>query len=148
MSPLILGAEVSSEVSHMVRFLPPELIGPLRAWVVLNKVRRIIVSSVCGYGFNNTLRINYDSYSTRYLNDLTKVLCSLTGSNYDDIKDIYIHQQNNIPELETNTWYDWGFFEFKVFKLELTSNQMPIAPAAVVVTLFDDTSELEAPVVR
>lgn len=78
--------------------------------------QKIIVNAVCSFGFNNTLRVNYDSYSTRYLNDLTKVLCSLTGRNYDDIKDINIHQQDNIPKLETNTWYDWGFFEFKVFK--------------------------------
>lgn len=81
---------------------------------MLNK--KIIVNAVCGYGFGSAFRINYDSYSTRYLNDLTKVLCSLTGENYDNIKDIHIHQHNNIPELKTNTWYEWGFFEFKVFK--------------------------------
>ena len=78
--------------------------------------QKIIVDSVCGYGFGSQLKVNYDTYSTRYLNDLTKVLCSLTGRNYDDIQDIHMHQRNNIPELETNTWYEWGFFEFKVFK--------------------------------
>ena len=78
--------------------------------------QKIIVNAVCGYGFGSQLKVNYDSYSTRYLNDLTKVLCSLTGKNYDNIQDIYMHQRNNIPELKTNTWYEWGFFEFKVFK--------------------------------
>lgn len=45
------------------------------------------------------------------INDLTKILCHLTGKNYDDVVNFKFLQR-----FETNTWYDYEFFEFKVFK--------------------------------
>jgi len=77
------------------------------------------------------------------LKDLTKVLCSLTGTNYDDVLDIkyspcdrnedgYLASKGNrikninkqvfgdsihkFDSFDSNTWYEWGFFEFKCFK--------------------------------
>ena len=48
------------------------------------------------------------------LSDLIKVLCNLTGTNFDDLVDIRAFFNDNT--IETNTWYDWEFFEFKCFK--------------------------------
>lgn len=44
--------------------------------------------------------------------DLIKVLCLLTGSNYDEMN----VKHNDGRNLETNVWHSWGFFDFKVFK--------------------------------
>lgn len=59
-------------------------------------------------------RINIRSYSCRnydHIIDLLKALCYLTGKNFEDIEKGY-----SLRELSPNTWYDWEFFEFKVFK--------------------------------
>ncbi len=85
---------------------------------------------------------DYNSNFEKIL-DLTKVLCNLTGTNYNSIHSIkyspctikdggyltnngYIvksytatgYNDNilNFNQFEPNTWYSWGFFEFKVFK--------------------------------
>ena len=53
------------------------------------------------------------------INDLAKVLCNITGTDYNkvgDIRDAYKDKDHRRVDLETNTWYDWGFFQFKVFK--------------------------------
>jgi Domain of unknown function (DUF4942) len=76
-------------------------------------------------GFN----IRYDSYNGRKIDDLVKVLCNITGRNYNDIGSIYRFNYNNTPNevdgvkafqqkfiLTPNTWYEWGFFEVKFFK--------------------------------
>lgn len=63
--------------------------------------------------------------NTDKLEDLTKVLCVLTGTNYDDILDLRAthlsgtkenYKANIRVDRETNTWYEWGFFEYKGFK--------------------------------
>ena len=54
------------------------------------------------YGFRSN---NFD--------DLTKVLCSITGTNYDTIKSF---QENcRTVQAKPNTWNDWGFFQWKGF---------------------------------
>lgn len=78
----------------------------------------------------------YDNYGKGYLvDDLTKAMCFLTGKRFDHIGNIWkrFHphytdeekdliskgvNQPPLPEepIEFNTWYDWGFFEFKGFK--------------------------------
>ena len=76
-------------------------------------------------GFN----VRYDSYSSRKIDDLVKVLCNITATNYNDIGTLYRFNYNdknyevdgvkafemNFP-LIPNTWYEWGFFEVKFFK--------------------------------
>lgn len=95
---------------------------------LLNK--KFILSYVAdeSYGGDNTMRIRWSGNSDK-LKDLTKVLCFLTCVDYDTIpqlnqvgelveskdKDgnkILVHSEVYIPSV----WYDWGFFEFKVFK--------------------------------
>ncbi len=45
--------------------------------------------------------------------DLTKAICYITGTSFDTISDI---RSVNGGSLNANEWYDWGFFQFKVFK--------------------------------
>ena len=49
------------------------------------------------------------------LNDLSKVLCLITGKNYDDIGSLN-SLFNNIGEVKSGQWYEWGFFSLKCFK--------------------------------
>lgn len=59
-------------------------------------------------------KLELDGYSTysRYnkVKDLAKILCVLTGKNYDEIEDA------SRWDLTPGVWYTWGFFRFKVFK--------------------------------
>lgn len=68
-----------------------------------------------------SLQVRYDSYSSRKIDDLVKVLCNITGKNYDDIGTLYRFNYNKVDcnkdfPLISNTWYEWGFFELKFFK--------------------------------
>lgn len=102
--------------------------------------KKIIINSIAE--MNWTIGVGIKSYgmSKDKLYDLVKVLCFLTGTNYEDIpaikyvscdknEDGYLTEQGNrvkeasyeskiknVNTFFTNTWYDWGFFEFKVFK--------------------------------
>jgi len=95
---------------------------------MLNK--KFIVENMLG-GSWSKFAIGFDTYSGRKLNDLTKVLCNLTGRNYSNLleeekeidgvkKTIYhsgdIHNLNTIFDLQPSVWYDYGFFEIKLFK--------------------------------
>jgi len=83
---------------------------------MLNK--KFIVENVIGgyMGFE----IKYDSRNSKHIDDLTKVMCNITGVNYDDIGTLYRFNYgkdyNKKFELTPNTWYEWGFFEIKFFK--------------------------------
>ncbi len=46
--------------------------------------------------------------------DLQKVLCYLTGRDFDKETRLDTFFHNN--KLQTNTWYSWSFFEIKGFK--------------------------------
>ena len=66
-------------------------------------------------GFN----IRYNSYSGQKIDDLVKVLCNITARNYNEIGAIYNFGRDSNhtrPKIEPNTWYEWGFFEIKMFK--------------------------------
>lgn len=95
---------------------------------MLNK--KFICEYVCDseWGYN---RVKYDTYNVRKLNDLTKVLCNLNNANYGNLLTTFdengkieglqlsgdIHNMNNKEEnMDTNTWYDYGFFDVKFFK--------------------------------
>ena len=79
---------------------------------LLNK--KFICEGVCDieYGY---IRTKYDCYNGRKLDDLTKVLCNLNGVAFSHDKSLYMTFGKN-TDLETNTWYDWNFFEVKFFK--------------------------------
>lgn len=66
-------------------------------------------------------RIRYGSRNSEKIDDLVKVLCNITGKNYNDFGSLYRFNVNretnkNLFELESNTWYQWGFFELKFYK--------------------------------
>jgi hypothetical protein len=48
------------------------------------------------------------------LDDLVKVLCNITGGNYDDHETLWKFFNSN-EGLERNKWYKWSFFEIKGF---------------------------------
>ena len=77
---------------------------------MLNK--KIIVEGVvadwCG-----SLSVSHGRQIDR-IYDLNKVLCNITATNYDSIgtlRDLFGKEG-----IKTNVWYNWGFFEIKVFK--------------------------------
>lgn len=63
---------------------------------------------------SSKVELSYNGNGER-LEDLVKVLCVLTGFNFDSISSLssYFSQFGG---LETNRWYSWAFFEIKVFK--------------------------------
>ena len=72
------------------------------------------------YG-GGSLQVRYDSYNGRKIDDLVKVLCNITATNYNEVGTLYRFNYNqndhnkNFP-LIPNTWYEWGFFSIKFFK--------------------------------
>lgn len=66
---------------------------------------------------------------TEKLTDLIKVLCNLTGTNYDGSSTYSLTEYSRLWNgFETNKWHEWGFFRFKGFKkgtmhLEFTNTE-------------------------
>lgn len=108
---------------------------------MLNK--KFIVNYVTELNYSGGLQIRSYNGNFEKLVDLTKVLCSLTGNNYDNIKSIgyspcdlnsegyltelgnrirsrkdekYNDKIINFDKFKSNVWYTWGFFDFKIFK--------------------------------
>jgi hypothetical protein len=108
---------------------------------MLNK--KFIINNCATVSYSGRLGIETYRSNFEKLNDLTKVLCNITGENYDKIPEIgfascdcnengYLTTENrrvfyrnslNYREsfykendFYSNTWYDWAFFEFKIFK--------------------------------
>lgn len=105
--------------------------------------RKFITGWCVEPNFSGTLQIRDYNSNFEKIIDLVKVLCNITGSNYDNLLSIkysscskteegfltkngtrvsneskcnYSNRIMNYNEFLTNTWYTWGFFEFKVFK--------------------------------
>jgi predicted rRNA methylase YqxC with S4 and FtsJ domains len=78
---------------------------------MLNK--KFIVNCMVESNWGRTrMSLKYSQHSDK-IDDLIKVLCNITGTNYNDIeklRDFF----NNI-EVQTNVWYECGFFVFKCF---------------------------------
>lgn len=66
------------------------------------------------YGYNGKLSCRYSS-NTKKISDLEKVLCNITGSNFDEIRSLD-EMVRQFKGLEPNRWYCNGFFEIKGFK--------------------------------
>lgn len=66
------------------------------------------------------LQVRYNSYNGQRIDDLVKVLCNITGTDYNTIGTLYRFNYNNNCNQDfpiiPNTWYEWGFFEVKFFK--------------------------------
>lgn len=96
---------------------------------------KFIVSYISEPSFRRGLSIKTHYSNYERLEDLNKALCYLTGTNYDDIRDIrktpigeqeleewkvqnkkksYDHP--NYGSFEAGQWYSWHFFDFKIYK--------------------------------
>lgn len=76
--------------------------------------RKFIVPYIVEIDYNgNYLRTKYSTYREQ-MEDLVKVICSLTGTNYDTTTTFETFFRN--VNVRPNTWYSWGFFEIKGFK--------------------------------
>lgn len=75
-----------------------------------------IMETMSYMGFN----VKYDSYGCRKIDDLVKVICNLTATDYNTIGSLYRFNydknHNQMFPIEPNTWYEWGFFDVKFFK--------------------------------
>lgn len=80
---------------------------------------KFIVNNMVEEGFDGKMRIYYRSSNINRMDDLIKVLCNLSGENYDNIP--YV-QDWVTGEMERNTWYQLRtkdnravFFKFKFY---------------------------------
>lgn len=77
---------------------------------LLNK--KFITGAITEISWRGGMKMCYSSYAMDRLDDLNKALCYLTGTEYNSIPLLRDVDKNPI----SNTWYQWGFFDFKVFK--------------------------------
>lgn len=77
--------------------------------------RRFIVPWMCegrSYSWDNpTVHLSY--YGRDKLDDLNKALCSITGTRFEDIPDLYDFELNHA---QWGQWYEWGFFRIRFYK--------------------------------
>jgi len=74
--------------------------------------KKFIIDHFAELEYSGTVSIkNYGGNRTR-MDDLIKALCSLTGKDYEAMKDPGDGYRYLVP----GEWRDWGFFRFKVFK--------------------------------
>lgn len=80
---------------------------------------------ICGYvrdSFYGYPSISYNSRIAGYLDDLTRVICNITATNFDNIESLYNFftytkdEEGNYIYKDFGTWYEWGFFTIKMFK--------------------------------
>lgn len=75
---------------------------------------KFIIGYLFQMGYNGYLTWNYSSRNVERLEDLVKVLCWVTGTDYQSIQAFHVFA--NQTKIVANTWYDWGFFRVKAFK--------------------------------
>jgi hypothetical protein len=63
---------------------------------------------IMGYG------VCFNQYSNpgRSVSDLIKALCYITGRKYEEVE----KPPAGFDRLETGVWYEWGFFDFRLYK--------------------------------
>lgn len=80
------------------------------AGYLLNK--KFICNRISRPDFSGKLELdNWHNSGVDDVVDLMKALCYLTGTNFDTIPSKW-----TMKKFSANTWYEWGFFDFKVFK--------------------------------
>jgi len=79
---------------------------------LLNK--KFICNWIGAESFSGRVEVaTYNNRDADNMVDLMKALAYITGTDFSTIPTVY---QINKQELETGVWYDWGFFEFKLYK--------------------------------
>lgn len=86
--------------------------------------QKFILPYICNLDWGGkTVSIEWHRHYGELLQDLIKAMCWLTAEPYQDVvvDGNVINKGMELPEngyrnLQSNTWYDWGFFEFKVYK--------------------------------
>lgn len=100
--------------------------------------RKFITPWIAEAKYTRGLEIKWYGTNWETMLDLVKALCFVTGRKFDDIPDVrtasverdedgQLKTTERYPgssskdyvaynQFEPNTWYDWGFFRFKVFK--------------------------------
>ena len=74
--------------------------------------KKFIINDFAELQYSGTVSIvSYGGNRTK-MEDLIKALCSLTGRDYEAMKD----PAGGYRYLEPGEWLDWGFFRFKVYK--------------------------------
>lgn len=103
-----------------------------------NEGHLLNIKFITGYisepNWSSGLGIKYYNGNFEYLIDLTKAMCYLTGTDFNSIPSITLssceknengdyksdpnnsNRRLNENRFIPNTWYEWGFFKFKVFK--------------------------------
>lgn len=76
--------------------------------------KKFIIPYMLESGYNGGLRCKYSGNSDK-LEDLVKVLCSITGTDYNKVTTFYGFFNQKDLKFVSNTWYDWGFFQVKGF---------------------------------
>lgn len=89
---------------------------------------KFIVPHIVEAKYSAGMGITHGDYYVQLVDDLNKVLCYITGTNYDDIEHLWRfinYKKIGVDETtgreryahyDFNTWYDWGFFQIKGFK--------------------------------
>ncbi len=80
---------------------------------LLNK--KFIIPHMVEVDYDGWMRRKIGAWYTGEINDLVKVLCYVTGSNYEHFKPFDFYFSGG-QKFTFNTWYEWGFFEVKGFK--------------------------------
>lgn len=76
---------------------------------------KFILPYLTSIGWNGEMDVNwYNNHNTEIIEDLVRVLCHITATNYDEITPIHKFVKAN--NCKWGTWYDWGFFQMKGFK--------------------------------
>jgi hypothetical protein len=92
---------------------------------MLNK--KFIVEGISEMSYGNKFQIRYDSYGSRKIDDLIKVMCNLIGEDYNvkvfdtneqkyKIVAMDLYNWHRTVEFESNKWFEFRFFEVKFFK--------------------------------
>lgn len=77
--------------------------------------RKFIVPSITDVSWGGGFSLTWDSSRLNKIEDICKVLCTLTGRDYNEIGRLYTLVCNN-KTLEWGKWFEWGFFRCKGFK--------------------------------
>jgi hypothetical protein len=74
--------------------------------------QKFILPYAAQLSFSGGLTFNRWSDRGRQIDDLIKALCYVTGRKYQEVE----KPERGFDRLGAGLWYDWGFFEFKVYK--------------------------------
>lgn len=91
------------------------------SYYILN--RKFILPGVVDVDFSGNMRTSYNSRNLSHLDDLNKILCYLTATNYEQIGSFQSNfwRKSSYKNEETKTFkfgqpYEWGFFKFVGYK--------------------------------